>query len=100
MKIDLYSMYNYQVMFPLKLKKLSKKQKQSFKKNYFSLGFEPGFTKPLLTSYHKIQTNEDNKSEFSSSSLILKNENIDKRRTVKKSVNIKKPATKKKKKSS
>ncbi len=32
MKIDLYSMYNYQVMHPYKLKKMSKKQKQSFKK--------------------------------------------------------------------
>ena len=36
MKIDLYSMANYQIMHPLKLKNLSKKQKQSFKKNYFS----------------------------------------------------------------
>ena len=29
-------MANYQIMHPLKLKNLSKKQKQSFKKNYFS----------------------------------------------------------------
>ena len=50
MKIDLYSMANYQVMHPLKLKNLSKKQKQSYKKNYFSLGFDSGFTKPLLNS--------------------------------------------------
>ena len=53
MKIDLYSMSNYQVMHPLKLKNLSKKQKQSFKKNYFSLGFDPGFTKPILLSIFK-----------------------------------------------
>lgn len=99
MKIDLYSMYNYQVMHPLKLKKLSKKQKQSFKKNYFSLGFEPGFTKILLYSYHKIQTNSNEKSALLGSSLILKNEFQEKKSSKKASV-VKKPIIKKKKKSS
>jgi hypothetical protein len=75
MKIDLYSMSNYQVMHPLKLKNLSKKQKSSFKKNCFSLGFDPGFTKPLLNKLHNIESDE-NKSSSSllSSSLILKND--------------------------
>jgi hypothetical protein len=75
MKIDLYSMANYQVMHPLKLKNLSKKQKSSFKKNYFSLGFDPGFTKPLLSQLHSVDVEEGkNSNNLLSSSLILKND--------------------------
>jgi hypothetical protein len=77
MKIDLYSMANYQVMHPLKLKNLSKKQKSSFKKNYFSLGFDPGFTKPLLNQLHNINMEgSKNSSNLLSSSLILKDERL------------------------
>jgi len=79
MKIDLYSMANYQVMHPLKLKNLSKKQKQSFKKNYFSLGFDPGFTKILIkTMFH---TNESgSESDLAGSSLVLRDERLNKKK--------------------
>jgi ribosomal protein S13 len=79
MKIDLYSMANYQVMHPLKLKNLSKKQKQSFKKNYFSLGFDPGFTKILIKSmFHTNDSNSD--SDLLGSSLILRDERLNRKR--------------------
>ena len=67
MKIDLYSMSHYQVMHPLKLKNLSKKQKQSFKKNYFSLGFDPGFTKPLLNSIFNSAISDSFESDLKAS---------------------------------
>jgi len=80
MKIDLYSMANYQVMHPLKLKNLSKKQKSSFKKNYFSLGFDPGFTKPLLNQLHNIDSDENSQSNLTGSSLILRDERLNKKK--------------------
>ena len=72
MKIDLYSMAKGQIMNPLKFNKLSKKQRQSFKKNHFSLGFEPGFTKSLLTELYKARTNPDFKSPIQSQLLFKK----------------------------
>ena len=79
MKIDLYSMANYQVMHPLKLKNLSKKQKQSFKKNYFSLGFDPGFTKFLLQNiFHTGSDNPD--FNLSKSSIVLRDERLNKKK--------------------
>jgi len=73
MKIDLYSMAKGQIMNPLKLSKLSKKQRQSFKKkNHFSLGFDPGFTKSLLTELYKARTNLDFKSPIQSQLLFKK----------------------------
>jgi hypothetical protein len=81
MKIDLYSMANYQVMHPLKLKNLSKKQKSSFKKNYFSLGFDPGFTKPLLNQLHNIDSDSNNSSSnLLGSSLVLRDERLNKKK--------------------
>lgn len=81
MRIDLYSMYNYQVMHPDKLNNLSKKQKQAFKKNYFSLGFEPGFTKALLNSvFNSIDINEDSKYfDLINSSLVLRDERLNRK---------------------
>jgi hypothetical protein len=61
-----------QIMNPLKLNKLSKKQRQSFKKNHFSLGFDPGFTKSLLTELYKARTNLDFKSPIQSQLLFKK----------------------------
>jgi hypothetical protein len=90
MKIDLYSMNNYQVMHPLKLKNLSKKQKQAYKKNYFSLGFDPGFTKSLLNEIYSNE-NTESSSNLSGSSLVLRDERLNKKKTVKK----KEPNTKK-----
>ena len=72
MRIDLFSMSNNQIMHPLKLKKLSKKQKQSFKKNYFTLGFEFGFTRPLLYALHKVDTIEE--SPYKGALLVLREE--------------------------
>lgn len=80
MKIDLYSMANYQVMHPLKLKNLSKKQKSSFKKNYFSLGFDPGFTKPLLNQLHNIDSDSSSSSNLLGSSLVLRDERLNKKK--------------------
>lgn len=85
MKIDLYSMYNYQVMHPLKLKNMSKKQQQSFKKNYFSLGFEPGFTKPLLNQRYNIEQEVDPaQASLLGASLITRDERLNRKNPQKK----------------
>lgn len=47
-KVDLYSMSRGLVSGFTKSGEKAKKQKQVVKKNYFSLGFDPGFTKALL----------------------------------------------------
>lgn len=47
-KVDLYSMSKGVVSGFTKSGEKAKKQKQIVKKNYFSLGFDPGFTKALL----------------------------------------------------
>jgi hypothetical protein len=81
MKIDLYSMCNYQVMHPAKLKRLSKKQKQAFKKNYFSLGFETGFTRPLLNSiFNASSKNEMSVNELKDFKLVLRDERLNKKK--------------------
>ncbi|HRP26161.1 hypothetical protein [Thauera sp.] len=86
MKIDLYSMCNYQVMHPAKLKRLSKKQKQAFKKNYFSLGFDVGFTRPLLNSIFNASSKNDlSVNELKSFKLVLRDERLNKK---KKKINI------------
>lgn len=99
-KIDIYSMANNQVMHPFKLKNLSKKQKQSFKKNYFSLGFDNGFTKPLLMNLHNIEYNDANNQHpgFAGSTILTKERPFKKKLASKKNDN-KKPPVKKKKKS-
>lgn len=96
-KIDIYAMANYQVMHPLKLKNLSKKQKQSFKKNYFSLGFDYGFTKNLL---QEIYSNESgNMDGLTKSSLIFKDDRLNKKNSPKKKIEVNKNNKKKQKKS-
>lgn len=86
MRIDLFSMSVNQIMHPLKLKNLSKKQKQSFKKNYFTLGFDFGFTRPLLYAFHKVDTLEE--SPYKGALLIVREEkkhrNVNKPKTVQK----------------
>ena len=97
-KIDIHAMANYQIMHPLKLKNLSKKQKQSFRKNYFSLGFEPGFTKPLLAELYNLANSEDsNNTGLSSSSLVMKDERSSKKNAPKKKAEVNKKVKKKKK---
>ena len=92
MKIDLYSMYNYQVIHPYKLKKMSKKQKQSFNKNYFSLGFDVGFTKVLLNERYKMGEDSDVKSNVSGDSIITRDERLNKKKKQKAKPTSKKPA--------
>jgi hypothetical protein len=91
MKIDLYSMYNYQVIHPFKLSKMSKKQRQSFKKNYFTLGFDVGFTKILLSERYKLGEEEGLKSNVSGASLLTRDERLNKKKSKSKS----KPTSKK-----
>jgi len=101
MKIDLYSMANYQVIHPLKLKNLSKKQKQSFKKNYFSLGFDAGFTKFLLQNIFHTGSDKPDYS-LSKSSVVLRDERLNQKKNIKKKTEVssKKATPEKKKKKS
>jgi len=92
MKIDLYSMYNYQIIHPFKLNKMSKKQKQSFKKNYFTLGFDVGFTKVLLNERYKMGEDGEVKSTVSGASLITRDERLNKKKKTKTKNISKKPA--------
>jgi len=61
-----------QVMNPIKFQRMTKKQKQSFKKNHFTLGFDPGFTKPLLSELYKTRTDPTYKSDIQSKLLFRK----------------------------
>lgn len=63
-----------QIMNPMKYNKMSKKQRQSFKKNHFSLGFDPGFTKPLLNELYRSRTDPEFKSNVQSRILFKKDE--------------------------
>jgi hypothetical protein len=81
MKIDLYSMYNYQIIHPFKFKKMSKKQKQSFKKNYFTLGFDVGFTKRLLNERYNLDKDGiDPKSKLSGATLLTHDERLNRKK--------------------
>lgn len=91
MKIDLYSMYNYQVIHPFKLNKMSKKQRQSFNKNYFSLGFDVGFTKTLLSERYKLGS-DDSKNSVSGASFLTRDERLNKKKKTKSKKMSKKPA--------
>lgn len=82
-KIDFYSMANGQIMNPIKFQKMTKKQRQSFKKNHFTLGFDPGFTKPLLRELYKARMDPDYKSDIQSKLLFRKVE-VKKKKTKKK----------------
>jgi 16S rRNA G966 N2-methylase RsmD len=44
------------IVSPQKFDKMSKKQKQTVKKDTFSLGFDPGFTKKLIDSLYRAQS--------------------------------------------
>ena len=89
MKTDLYSMAQGNVMSPIKFQKLSKKQQQSHNKNHFSLGFEPGFTKPLLRDLYEMKIS--GKKFPKGSSVILHKSDLQskKRNTKKKKTDIK-----------
>lgn len=85
-KIDFYSMANGQIMNPIKFAKMTKKQRQSFKKNHFSLGFDPGFTKTLLRELYKARTDPTYKSDIQSK-LLFRRVDI-KKKKVKKKVDL------------
>lgn len=88
-KTDLYSMAQGNVMSPLKFKKLSKKQQQSYNQNHFSLGFDSGFTKPLLKELYDLRST--GKKFTKASSVILHKSEGNKRKSniKKKKVDIK-----------
>jgi len=87
MRIDLYSLAKGNVMTPRKFSKLSKKKKQAFNKNHFTLGFDIGFTKILLRELFEIrgQTNTRKKSPL----ILHKIDPFSRRRKKKKKKNIK-----------
>jgi len=74
MKIDLYSMAYGQIISPSKLKKMTKKQKQSLKKNHFSLGFDFGFTRPLLKELYKSRMDPTYKSNIGARLLFRRHD--------------------------
>ena len=89
-RVDLYSMANNQVMYPDKFNTLTKKQKQSFKKSHFSLGFEPGFTKRLLQDLLRSRMDSRFKSKIGNMLLFRKNDGEKKnRKKPKKKTDIK-----------
>ena len=93
-KTDLFSMAQGNVMSPVKFDKLSKKQQQLYNKNHFSLGFDPGFTRPLLKELYDLRST--GKKFVKSSSVIMhKSDTLNKKKTIKKKkpdVKIKKAA--------
>jgi hypothetical protein len=71
---------------------MSKKQRQSFKKNYFTLGFDVGFTKVLLSERYKLGEEGDIKSTVSGASLLTRDERLNKKKKPKSKSTSKKPA--------
>lgn len=73
-RFELFLMANYQIMFPEKLEKLSKKKKQAHSKNSFSLGFEVGFTQSLMAEKYHIDELINSENTYSGSKLIFRDE--------------------------
>jgi len=73
-KADLVGMAKGHVVSPQKLKKMNKKQKQALKKNSFSLGFDPGFTKKIIEDLYKTKLMEQSKRKQSRNTLVSLNE--------------------------
>lgn len=89
LKIDLYSMAKGNVMTPFKFKKLSKKKQQSYNKNHFSLGFDPGFTRLLLRQLFELRSLGKKTGKLSSVILHKSDISSKKRLKKKKKVDIK-----------
>lgn len=62
-KTDLIGMAKGNIVSPQKFNKMSKKQKQTVKKDTFSLGFDPGFTKKLIDTLYRTQFLEQSKGK-------------------------------------
>jgi ribosomal protein S13 len=88
-RIDLYSMAKGNVMSPFKFRKLSKKKQQSYNKNHFSLGFDPGFTRPLLRELYELRVAGKKTSKFSSVILHKTDALAKKRAKKRKKVDVK-----------
>jgi len=82
-KTDLYSMAQGNIMSPVKFDKLSKKQQQRHNKNHFSLGFEPGFTRPLLKELYEMKIS-GKKFSKKSSVILHKSDSSFKKKGLKK----------------
>ena len=55
------------------------KKTLTFKKNYFSLGFDPGFTKILIkTMFHSNDSGSE--SDLSGSSLVLRDQRLNRKK--------------------
>lgn len=88
-RIDLYSMAKGNVMSPFKFRKLSKKKQQSYNKNHFSLGFDPGFTRPLLRELYELRV-AGKKTSKHSPVILHKTDALAKKRSKKrKKVDVK-----------
>jgi hypothetical protein len=78
-----------QVVSPQKMKKMNKKQKQSLKKNSFSLGFDVGFTKKLIDDLYKQQNLENSKRQSKRSQIVLLRDEKKKSKVKKKKIDLK-----------
>jgi hypothetical protein len=85
-KVDLYAMSKNVVWGFTKKKSKGAQQKKNFKNNFFTLGFDPGFTKNLIKNFAK-----------SDSSAAVLNYNQTQKKKIKKKAEIKKVSLKKKK---
>ena len=92
-------------MNPAKYKTMTKKEKQSFKKNHFSMGFDPGFTRPLMRELFNSRSSPSAHSAIRSKLVLSKNDSQFKKKPPKKkktdykAKNLLHEAKKKKKKS-
>lgn len=88
-KADLLNMSKGNVISPQKLQKMNKKQKQALKKNNFTLGFEPGFTKKIIDDLYKSKFVEQSKRKNNRTSLISYDDKKKSKSNKKKKVDIK-----------
>ena len=87
-KIDVSNMAKGQIVSPEKLKKMNKKQRQSIKKNTYSLGFDLGFTKKIVDQlYSSNQSNSAKKGSKTTS--VFSNEEKKTKKQRRKKVDLK-----------
>jgi len=87
-KADLVSMAKGNVISPQKLKKMNKKQKQALKKNSFTLGFDPGFTKKIIEDLYKTKMLEQTSRRNRRTSMLSLTDQKKKTKVKKKKVDI------------
>jgi hypothetical protein len=89
MRIDLYSLAKGNIMTPAKFNKLSKKKKQAFNKNHFTLGFDLGFTKALLRELFEIRGQQNTRTSKRSPLILHKVDPFSRRKRKKKKIDLK-----------